>query len=50
MAALRDQAGATSVEYGVLAAAVGVVLVATGPVLADAFFGLLEVIVGGFSR
>lgn len=43
-----DDEGASSVEYGILAAGVGIVLVATGPALADAFFGLLEFIVGGF--
>ena len=47
---IAAEEGATSVEYGILAAAVGITLVAAGPALADALFGLLEVIVGGFSR
>lgn len=46
---LRDEAGATAVEYGILAAGVGLALVATGPALADVLFDLLEGIVGGFS-
>jgi Flp pilus assembly pilin Flp len=41
--------GATAVEYSILAAVVGVALVAAGPLLADAFLALLEVITGGFS-
>ena len=42
-----DEEGATAVEYGILAAVVGVVLVATGPMLADAFRALLDLITGG---
>ncbi len=47
---LHAEEGASTVEYGILAAAVGLVLVATGPMLVDAFLGLLELITGGFSR
>jgi Flp pilus assembly pilin Flp len=39
--------GATAVEYSILAAVVGVVLVAAGPLLVDAFLALLEMITGG---
>jgi Flp pilus assembly pilin Flp len=40
----------SSVEYGILAAAVGVGLIALGPALAEAFLALLEMITGGFSQ
>ena len=46
----QAEEGATSVEYGILAGAVGIALVAAGPMLAEAFVSLLELIVGGFSR
>lgn len=49
-ARLRAEDGATSVEYGILVAAVGIALVASGPLLAEAFLDLLELITGGFSR
>lgn len=42
--------GASAVEYGVLAAGVGIVLLAAGPALADAFLELIRLITGGFSR
>jgi Flp pilus assembly pilin Flp len=44
---LSTAEGATSVEYGILVALVGVALAATGPMLADAFRLLLQVITGG---
>jgi Flp pilus assembly pilin Flp len=47
---LHAEEGASSVEYGILAAAVGIVLVAAGPALADAFLELIRFITGGFSR
>lgn len=43
------QDGTSTVEYGLLAAAVGGVLVAVGPALADAFLGLIDMITRGFS-
>lgn len=39
--------GATTVEYGILVAAVGTVLIATGPELLSAFEQLLLTIVRG---
>jgi Flp pilus assembly pilin Flp len=47
---LAAEEGASTVEYGLLAAAVGVGLVAIGPALAEAFLGLLEMITGGFGQ
>jgi Flp pilus assembly pilin Flp len=48
--ALAAEDGASTVEYGLLAAAIGVGLVAVGPALAEAFLRLLEMITGGFSQ
>jgi Flp pilus assembly pilin Flp len=42
--------GASTVEYGLLAAAVGVGMVAVGPALAEAFLRLLGMITGGFGQ
>lgn len=47
---LADDDGATAVEYSILAAGIGIVLVAAGPAMADAFLGLIHLITGGFSR
>ena len=47
---LHAEEGASAVEYGVLAAGVGIVLVAAGPALAEAFLDLIRMITGGFSR
>jgi Flp pilus assembly pilin Flp len=47
---LAAEDGVSTVEYGILAAAVGVGLVAVGPALAEAFLALLEMITGGFSQ
>ena len=38
------ETGATAVEYGLLAGAIGIVFVVGGPWLADAFLALLDVI------
>lgn len=43
----RDEDGATAVEYGIVAAAVGVVFVVAGPWLYDAFLALLDAILDG---
>jgi Flp pilus assembly pilin Flp len=47
---LHDEDGASAVEYGILAAAVGIVLVAAGPALVEVFLELIRMITGGFSR
>jgi Flp pilus assembly pilin Flp len=47
---LHGEEGASAVEYGILAAGVGIVLVAAGPALAAAFLELISFITGGFSR
>ena len=40
----RDQEGATAVEYGILAAAVGIAFIVAGPLLLDAFTWFLDVV------
>jgi Flp pilus assembly pilin Flp len=47
---LAAEDGVSSVEYGILTAAVGVGLIVVGPALAAAFLTLLEMITGGFSQ
>jgi Flp pilus assembly pilin Flp len=47
---LADEDGASTVEYGLLAAGIGIGLVAVGPALAEAFLRLLEMITGGFGQ
>jgi Flp pilus assembly pilin Flp len=42
-----DESGLTAVEYGLLAAFVGLVFVAAGPLLADALLTLRRVILDG---
>lgn len=47
---MHAEEGVSAVEYGVLAAGVGIVLLAAGPALVDAFLDLVQLITGGFSR
>ena len=47
--ARRGEEGATTVEYGLVAAAVGIVLVAAGPAVGRAFLDLIDLIARGFS-
>lgn len=40
----EDQDGATAVEYGLIAAAVGIAFIVAGPLLLDAFAWFLETV------
>lgn len=44
---LRDEAGATAVEYGAILGAVGIVFVVAGPTLWRAMLSLLDAILDG---
>lgn len=49
---LKDESGATAIEYGLIAAAIGLMLVAVLPALRDALstvFGLVSTGVTGFT-
>lgn len=46
----RGEDGATAVEYGLIAAGVGLAFVLAGPALADAFLSLLNAILDGLVR
>lgn len=47
MGRLRGQDGATSVEYGLIAGAVGIAFIVAGPMLHEVFLDLLDVILTG---
>jgi pilus assembly protein Flp/PilA len=46
---LKDDSGATAIEYGLIAAATGLVLVTAGPLLSDALQGVFGQITTGLN-